>query len=226
MKKIRAIIFVLVIIVIILLIVLLNNKKEENKEINNIISNTAEEEVISTKKLMSYLDILNGNYYMKYITQIENTEGELEDCTVEICVKDDDIAMNSDEQNLSVVKKNNKLYYIMHDSKTVIINSVKSGTSYDIDSYKLTISKKTIDNSFITTGMQKVDEVDYYYEEYSANDGNDTKLRYYFDGDTLKFIKTISSDGTETLLKIEELSKKTYDTMFDIPSDYTQNDLS
>jgi len=225
-KKLKILIIILIVLFIIFLIALLSNKKEEKEQIQNIISNNTQDNIVSTKKFMKYVDIVSGNYYMKYVMPLENENGELEDCTAEVCVKGENIALNLYEKNLSVVKKDSKLYYIMHDQKLVTISSIKNGTSYNIDAYKINMSKKAIDNSFITTGMEKINDVKYYYEEYNANDDNETKLRYYFDGeDNLVYIKVISKDEPETITKIEEISSKTYDQMFEIPSQYSQTEL-
>ena len=227
-KKIRILIIILIVAFIILLSVLLNMKKDENQDVQSIIENISKTDVVSTKKFMKYIDIVSGDYYMKYVIKLENEQGELEDYTIEVTIKDEDFAMLVAQENLSIIKKGNKVYYVMHDNKTVISGPVDTST-LNINGYKLNASKKLIDDSFVTTGMEKIgdDEISYYYEEYTLNAEDNTNIRYYFDNeDNLVYIKTIDSNGDEAIMKLERLEAKAYDAMFDIPSSYTQSEIS
>ena len=69
------------------------------------------------------------------------------------------------------------------------------------------------------TGKEKIDDKEYYYEEYYAL-GDEITERYYFDGNELKYVKSIDSNGKEQIIKVVKLSSKVDDSVFDIPTDY------
>ena len=69
------------------------------------------------------------------------------------------------------------------------------------------------------TGKESIDGKEYDYEEYYDSE-NEITERYYFDGNELKYVKSIDSDGEEQIMKVLKLSSEVDDSVFDIPSDY------
>ena len=79
-------------------------------------------------------------------------------------------------------------------------------------------------------GKEKIGNTTYYYEEYDSItefiiqnsfyniEENKPKTRFYFDGDELKYIKTIINNKQE-LTKID-ISNKVDNKLFEISSDY------
>ena len=80
-------------------------------------------------------------------------------------------------------------------------------------------------------GKEKIDGKNYRYEEYKGvsdflmnTDENvseeDTNTRFYFDGDDLKYIRTIMGDKSE-LISVD-VSYNVDDSIFEIPSDFQE----
>lgn len=111
----------------------------------------------------------------------------------------------------------------MYDQKAVLTSPVADTMKENMmTSLGIKTAKEAADN-FISSGSEAVNGTEYSFEEYK--NGNET-LKYYFDTETIRYIKHISDSGKETLYEILEISKNVPEDMFDVPKDYTTQDLS
>ena len=109
------------------------------------------------------------------------------------------------------------VYLVNPQAKAVITDS--GAASFGENMIK-SLGIKTVreaDSNFITSGTEAVDGTEYAFEEYK---NESDKIRYYFDSETMRYIKHIKADGSESLYKILQISKTVPDEMFNIPQDY------
>lgn len=110
------------------------------------------------------------------------------------------------------IYKDAKVYRVYDVNKAYMVYDDTENDCFRIETLKSTgISKDSY-----KSGKNTVEGKEYYYEEFSAENGQD---RYYFDGDELKFIEFIQ-EGTSTFIKIETAQNKADDSLFVIPPDY------
>lgn len=151
-----------------------------------------------------------------------------------------------DENNREIyAKSNNAAYtdtiYDGEESKYII----KDGNSYllkdddkvyytyqnnEINLNKVLEQLSEIQDSELTEGTEEIEGKKYEYEEYSGftnfaititddnSDIDNTKTRFYFDGNDLVYIKTIVGNSQE-LLSVE-ISNDVDNNLFEIPEDY------
>lgn len=148
-----------------------------------------------------------------------------------------DMYNHNENDHISTLMTEDETYLIYHNKEEY---SIFSATEEDKNI--LTDELKNIVNLKYTVGTEKVNGSKYYYEEYKgvsyflnyANiniDENTLVTRFYFEGNNLKYIKTIYntiSDENEEKEQIEELLKieleyKVDDEIFNIPSNYAEN---
>ncbi len=120
------------------------------------------------------------------------------------------------EGNTYLVNDDEKTYYIYNNNETDF-NKIENQLS----------ELKDMENK---KGKEKIGNTTYYYEEYDSItefiiqnsfyniEENKPKTRFYFDGDELKYIKTIINNKQE-LTKID-ISNKVDNKLFEISSDY------
>ena len=120
------------------------------------------------------------------------------------------------EGNTYLVNDDEKTYYIYNNNETDF-NKIENQLS----------ELKDMENK---KGKEKIGNTTYYYEEYDSItefiiqnsfyniEENKPKTRFYFDGDELKYIKTIINNKQE-LTKIDILNKVD-NKLFEISSDY------
>ena len=150
-----------------------------------------------------------------------------------------------DENNITTVISGEKGYketiingqstkYIVSDGSTYLLQE-NTKRYYKYDNNQMILSEITnileeLKNEEFQTGKEKIDGKNYKYEEYTGcqdflinndlytdNESN-AKTRFYYDGDELKYIKTIVGDQEE-LAKIE-ITYNADDSLFNIPADY------
>lgn len=124
--------------------------------------------------------------------------------------------------------------YIVKDGNTyLLMESSKKYFTYQnndmILSEIINTFEKAKDSAYVT-GKEEINGKQYKYEEFlgvdglafdtdlMSNDEENAKTRFYFDGNTLKYIKTILGEKEE-LLKVE-ISYQAKDGIFEIPSEY------
>lgn len=102
---------------------------------------------------------------------------------------------------------------------SVIPADVVSDTSVE----ELIEDLKNGEEQTYTTSTEKLNGKTYYVESCVDKDG--TKTKYYFDGDVLVRSDSISPDGTVTTTEFSKITGTVPDSLFVIPSSYTQADL-
>ena len=151
-----------------------------------------------------------------------------------------------DQNNVKYSKNNNESYnettyqgkntkYIVKNGNTYLVkDSEKVYYTYEnneTDLYAIEMQIADIKENEASSGKEKIEGKQYKYEEFkgisnfyigniNANDEN-TKTRFYFDGDNLAYIKTIVDENTEQLLKIE-FSETVDNKIFNIPTNYKE----
>ena len=151
-----------------------------------------------------------------------------------------------DKNVIQYAKKDNKAYldtnYNWQNSKFII----KDGNSYllvkeqqayytyrnnETELGKIENPLNRIKNSEYKEGKEKIDGKEYKYEEYQGItdflmketenvDEQTSKTRFYFNGDKLVYIKTITGDYQE-ILKVN-ISYTVDDKLFEIPAEYKE----
>lgn len=192
--------------------------------------------------------IITGIYFAtKKVIEVNNEEKlakiydkMLQDETYKISIK-----LNDDNQ-YTIARKKDMAYIDSYIEGRHTNNIVKDGNTYLLmygtkkyyvyknNQLQLTEFtnelKEIIDSQENIKGKEKIDGKTYSYEEYSKTsnfimseeniNGENVVTRFYFDGDDLKYIKTIINDKTE-LLQVD-LSYEVDDNIFQIPSDFVE----
>ena len=127
------------------------------------------------------------------------------------------------EESKYIIKDGNS--YLLRDSDKVYYTYKNN----EVNLNKVLEQLDAIIQTELVEGKEEINGKNYSYEEYSGltnftiqltdnNNLGEVKTRFYFNGNKLAYIKTISDDMQE-LLKIE-ISDKVDDKLFEIPSDY------
>ncbi len=75
------------------------------------------------------------------------------------------------------------------------------------------------DASYVSSGTTTINGKDYTVEEYKTGDGQ--TIKYYYDGENLKRIESIESNGENTVIEITSISGSVPANAFDLPKGYT-----
>ena len=226
-KKLKISIAICVVIVVILLIILaVLNRKDENNN-NETTNNVVEQTPISTtRKLSNYIDLINGDYYMKYKTQTTNESGEPEEITAEYAISNDKMVLNYEEYLTTTLVTKECTYYIMHETKNIVKYPIDEASQQGFSGFQRAYTMEFFESNFLGTGTEDINGVAYYYEEYSDNSAADAKIRYYFDeNNQMKYIKNINSTSEE-LTEIIELSDRINKELFELPEGYTEYNIN
>lgn len=161
-----------------------------------------------------------------------------------------------DQNNILYQKQSNKAYvntnyqginskYIIRDRNTYLIrDDDKKYYTYEnneTELYMIEMILEDIKDNEVTTGKEKIENKNYYYEEFEGTSefyfrdmnidieeldkteesDNKAKTRFYFKNNDLVYIKTIIDDNTEQLLKVD-YSKNVDNKLVEIPSEYEE----
>ena len=129
--------------------------------------------------------------------------------------------VKSGEEKMSIMFKDNTTYLVAHDQK-IYMKTEGRDESILPEEDETFLSKDELEalkTQEYKTGKESIDGKEYDYEEYYDSE-NEITERYYFDGNELKYVKSIDSDGEEQIMKVLKLSSEVDDSVFDIPSDY------
>lgn len=223
-KHLKILIGAAVIIAIILIIVLVVVKQNGGNK-NNNAANQTEQNIVSTKKIMNYIDIINKDYYMKYKTTTTDESGKTTVLNAEYAIKSDKVVVNDLDTLTTTLATKDATYYILHDNKTVLVYPIAQQNQEGALEMKRGYTKQFFESAFVGTGSEDIDGVQYYYEEYN-NASQGGTVKYYFDSnDKIKYIRNIVDTGKQ-LTEVLEISNNIYDELFKIPSDYKQYDMT
>lgn len=160
-----------------------------------------------------------------YIIELEgdNLSGTDEKGTLTIAKKNGNVLqeVKSGEEKMSIMFKDNTTYLVAHDQK-IYMKTEGRDESILPEEDETFLSKDELEalkTQEYKTGKESIDGKEYDYEEYYDSE-NEITERYYFDGNELKYVKSIDSDGEEQIMKVLKLSSEVDDSVFDIPSDY------
>lgn len=135
---------------------------------------------------------------------------------------------SEDEGHLTTLIKDRNTYLIYHDREEYYLYE-----NNNPEQNMLTDGFKEIIDRDYAIGTEKINNKNYYYEEYTGTtifmsinalniNSEDVKTRFYFDkDDNLVYMKTTYGDNEE-LLNIELLDT-TDNSIFEIPSNYAEN---
>lgn len=162
---------VLAIILVILTVVIIVSKNK------NETTNVPEDNYVrSENRLLKYIDSLGDNYYIYYSGEFENTSSDTVKASIYYSFDNGSFAMKSEELNIHIVFKENKLYNISHIYGLIVVMDKEA---VDISKYNLISTEK---KDFV----RESSEDNYIVEEYFMKD---TTVKYYFEENTLKKIK-------------------------------------
>ena len=140
------------------------------------------------------------------------------------------IDMHSEEEHTTTLILENKSYFIMHDEKEYYdYGDEKIDSDIVLSSLIKFLQKQCV------TGKEEINGITYYYEEYendetdfiifaNINENSNIKIRFYFNGNNLCYIKNIivSEDEKQEELIKTDLKYKVDENLFDIPDDYAE----
>lgn len=127
--------------------------------------------------------------------------------------------VRSGEEKMSVIFKDNMTYLVVHNQKIYAKAEGRDESTLPEDAFLSEDELEALKTQEYKTGKESVDGKEYDYEEFKADEGKTTE-RYYFDGNELKYVKSIDSNGNEEIMKVVKLSSEVDDSIFDIPADY------
>lgn len=210
-----SIIVILVVIGILFILIQNNNNGEANIPIPD------EESGIS--RLNGICDKLeeNPNYTFKTVLNDENQ--------MTIARKDESAYVESVDEGEKTI------YIVKDDNTTLLVEDTKEYYTYENNSTyltKVTNNMKQLLKENFLTGKEKINNKEYYYEEYNESypflinykstiDDSKTKTRLYFEGSSLKYIKTYIGD-VEQLLKVDISYNVDDNISFEIPEEYNE----
>lgn len=167
-------------------------------------------------------DRLNKEKMFSFTTTIDDNNKE-------IYAKSSDVAfvdtIYEGEESKFVIKDGNS--YLLNDENKIYYTYQNN----EIDLNRVIEQLEEVKDTELVEGTENIEGKEYNYEEYSgftsfafklSDEGNtdNMKTRFYFDGDNLVYIKTITSN-TQELLKVE-ISDDVDKSLFEIPSDYRE----
>lgn len=174
----------------------------------------------SSKISQLYNDLMEGQSYSFNMKNNSNYEITVSKKDGKTCID------NEGEEKTTTLVKDGTTYLILHSSQEYYTyNSDIAEENIITDMLKELVEAKSIN------GKEKINGKTYKYEEYEGFAGfmtstskeideSTVKTRFYFDGNDLKYIKTIL-DTEEELLEVQ-ISYDVPDELFEIPSDYAQ----
>lgn len=190
------------------------NEIMEKKEVESLREpepHTKDEDVFSSR----LADISKNKHY----TMISNTKGTFEGeemdikTTVVVDLNDWAVIIESDYLSVTNMVKGDKAYVILHDKKTVVVDSIPDNMEepgvHQIEGVKINYIEQGKD---IFLGKERN------YEAYKADDG--IRVRYYFDGEELLGMEKFLADNSS--LPSLQLYPQVDKNMFNIPKSYKE----
>lgn len=168
--------------------------------------NVVKEEGTLSQKYIQYMK--NNKYYMKYKGAVEGKE-----IVVDMVIDGTNMAMltSAEDSKAGLILKDGYMYVIDHTNKTIL----KAPSNPE---------QTTPNFEFVEKGEATFQGEKMKYEEYKS--AEDEAMRFFFHEDaTLAGIETITDSGSSNMEIME--FKEDYPTeLFEIPTDYTVQDLS
>ena len=169
-----------------------------------------------TGRLKTYIEDLGDNYYIRYLGQFgkRGLNNELVEGTVEFTRKGPETGTLFKEINFHVVTDSKYAYNIIHNYDMVV--RVELPVDFNIKEYNLI---SDFGQRYIADVSTTVLDVNYIYQEYEYND---CKLRYYFIGDELRYIRVITGESDRKInIRIDRHTKQ---DLLEVPKEYNWQD--
>lgn len=227
MKKSLKIILIVLIVLSLAIALTGCGKKEENntantvEEVNNNNASTNTSVKDNTKsKTYNTFSSIKDDYVISLEGKEDMGEGE-ENVTMTVAAKGENsyVDLKATSEHATIIYKDNATYVISHDQKMYMVQEGKSEDSFEDMSLLTAEELKEMETKEYTTGKETIDGTEYEYEEYKDEEEN-TIERFYFLGEELRYVKDIAEDGTEQLMKVNNISSDVDDSLFEIPTDY------
>lgn len=173
-----------------------------------------------------YNKICNDSNYT--FEMVEEKTGKNYKLTVAKSGENISIDTVSPDEHTTTLVNDGYAYYIIHSKEEYF--------SYDSEEIEADILKNGLDGieeKAYTYGHEKINNTNYYYEEYEGIgsfvmlsnlniDESNLVTRFYFDKDKIVYIKTIINDGeSEEVLKIN-FTEDVDENVFTIPENYAE----
>lgn len=229
-KSLKIVLIILIVLTLAIVLTGCGKKEEKNTENtveetnNNASTNTTVKDNTKSKTYNTFSSI-KDDYVISLEGKEDMGEGE-ENVTMTVAVKGGNSYMDlkATSQHVTMVYKDNTTYIISHDEKMYMVQEGKSESSFDGTPILSEDDLKEIETKEYSTGTEKIDGTEYEYEEYKDEKEN-TIERFYFLGEELRYIKDIAEDGTEQIMKVNNISSDVDDSLFEIPADYQKVEL-
>ena len=174
-------------------------------------------------KIARLYDRLSKEKMFSFITTIDDNNKEIYAKSVDVAYID---TIYDGEESKFVIKDGNS--YLLNDKNKIYYTYQNN----EMELNKVIEQLEEIKDTELVEGTENIEDKEYNYEEYSGftsfafklSDEGDTeniKTRFYFDGDNLAYIKTITNN-TQELLKVEISYENIDKNLFEIPSDYRE----
>ena len=177
-----------------------------------------------TYRITKYQQMFNTG---TYLMQFKTSDPELGDTPITAAAKNGNFVIDTQIQNYKC-----KMLYLAKDKTTyLIIDDFKKytklpedmmGEDFDMSSMMASFGK-AVDTSNVETSTVKIGDQTLNCETIKDDSG---EMRYYFNGDTLVRMDSVSSDGTVDSTYISKLTSDVPDSTFQIPSNYGYLNLS
>lgn len=195
---------------------------ESTPEMTETMDYNDETEVMTNSKTYNF----TVNLYSKDKFFIEQ-EYVNDSMTTKMYVDGDKLSIITENEDSSsiMIMDEEFMYMLMPEEMTAMMWPIDPEMEdEDEEEYGITEDDPEIYNTYLNTGSEMIDGKSYEYEEYSV-DGQG--IKYYFENDTLKYMRTFSiEDDMEYLIKIIDYGTDFSDSVFDVPEGYTIIDAS
>ena len=168
-----------------------------------------------------YANIVSRDEYLLRIEgDIEIETGKKEKGIVTIAEKAGNmfLATDCESQKASIINKDDTTYVLM-DSEKLYVETDRNREEEEENPFFDKDEMEKIKEADYTTGKEEIDGQEYDYEEYDTEDGG--KIRYYFEGTDLKYVKETNNEE-EVIMKILEATNQVDDSIFEVPVDYQE----
>ena len=172
----------------------------------------------SESKAYALLSTLENGIYMDVISHMEESKGT-------------ELIFAVDGENgrayMEAVEDGQEMAFVMNaDGVYMLIPEEKVYMNFDINLFESDdmpiLDVTELPEVTFTTGTEEIMGTEYEYEEFEASDGVE---RYYFEGDALKYTKSITKKHKENLMEVVEVRGSVEASLFEIPADYTEFSL-
>lgn len=215
-KKIITIISLILICIVVVAVAVTINLVNRDDGKDKVIIDGKNELKNVTGRLKTYIEGLGDNYYIRYIGQYgkRGLNTELVEGTVEFTKKGPETGTFFKEINFHVVTDSKYAYNIIHSYDMVV--RVQLPVDFNIKEYNLI---SDFGQRYIADVSTTVLDVDYIYQEYEYND---CKIRYYFAGDELRYIRVVTGESDRKInIRIDRHTKQ---ELLEVPKEYKWQD--